>query len=402
MTTGTPMSQAFISVEGLTRRFPDAAGGGQLTVFEDLWFTVAEGEFACMVGHSGCGKSTILNILAGLDTPTEGHIVAAGKHVIGPSLDRAVIFQGHALMPWLSALGNVELAVSSRHPRWSKRQIREHALKYLALVHLDGSEMKKPAAALGRHEAARRHRSRARHRAAHAADGRAVLGARCADARLAAGRGDRYPRQVAPDHLHDHARRRRGAAAGRQDPADDQRSQGAHRRDRREHAAEGAHARRAAQAAELLSPAQSSDRVPGHALARAGAAPSPARKPAATLPSSVQQPASTPMRRRPLLPNRPSKPRLSISRPVGFRRRKLGGAGRRAVRSTAAALDRRRPAAASSHSTPQSKEEYLCDAKSSPRRSSTSSARRAGAGSRSPTRSAACRRCWWWARCSGR
>lgn len=139
------MSQAFISVEGLTRRFPDAAGGGQLTVFEDLWFAVAEGEFACMVGHSGCGKSTILNILAGLDAPTEGNIVAAGKHVVGPSLDRAVIFQGHALMPWLSALGNVELAVSSRHPGWPKHQVRDHALKYLALVHLDGSEMKKPA-----------------------------------------------------------------------------------------------------------------------------------------------------------------------------------------------------------------------------------------------------------------
>src|SRR5581483_5333577 len=119
------MTTPFISVEGLTRRFPDAAAGGELTVFEDLWFTVAEGEFACIIGHSGCGKSTILNIL--------------------PSLDRAVIFQGHALMPWLTALGNVELAVSSRHPDWSRRQVREHALKYLALVHLDGSEMRKPA-----------------------------------------------------------------------------------------------------------------------------------------------------------------------------------------------------------------------------------------------------------------
>jgi nitrate/nitrite transport system ATP-binding protein len=114
-------------------------------VFEDLWFTVEEGEFACVIGHSGCGKSTILNVLAGLDEPTSGHIIAAGKHVDGPSLDRAVIFQGHALMPWLSALGNVELAVSSRHPDWSRRQIREHAMKYLALVHLDGSELKKPA-----------------------------------------------------------------------------------------------------------------------------------------------------------------------------------------------------------------------------------------------------------------
>jgi len=57
---GARMSRAFISVEGLTRRFPGAAGGGELTVFEDLWFTVAEGELACVIGHSGCGKSTIL------------------------------------------------------------------------------------------------------------------------------------------------------------------------------------------------------------------------------------------------------------------------------------------------------------------------------------------------------
>ncbi len=135
----------FISVEGLARRFPEASGRGVLTVFEDLWFTVAEGELACIIGHSGCGKSTVLNILAGLDRPSEGHVIAAGKHVEGPSLERAVIFQGHALMPWLTALGNVELAVSSRHPDWPRRRVREHALKYLALVHLDGAESKKPA-----------------------------------------------------------------------------------------------------------------------------------------------------------------------------------------------------------------------------------------------------------------
>jgi nitrate/nitrite transport system ATP-binding protein len=139
------MTGAFISVKGLTRRFPDVSGRGELTVFEDLWFNVAEGEFACIIGHSGCGKSTILNILAGLDAPSEGHIIAAGKHVDGPSLDRAVIFQGHALMPWLSALGNVELAVSSRFPGWTRAQVRDHAMKYVALVHLDGSEAKKPA-----------------------------------------------------------------------------------------------------------------------------------------------------------------------------------------------------------------------------------------------------------------
>jgi nitrate/nitrite transport system ATP-binding protein len=139
------MTKKLISVEGIAKRFPEPSGKGPLTVFENVWFEVARGEFACIIGHSGCGKSTILNSLAGLDSPSEGQIVVGGKHVEGPSLDRAVIFQGHALLPWLTARGNVELAVSSRHPDWSRTKVREHAEKYLSLVHLDGSELKKPA-----------------------------------------------------------------------------------------------------------------------------------------------------------------------------------------------------------------------------------------------------------------
>jgi nitrate/nitrite transport system ATP-binding protein len=138
------MSTACISAQRLTRRFGQA-GSAELTVFEDVCFSVAEGEFACLIGHSGCGKSTILNILAGLDQASSGHIIAAGKHVEGPSLDRAVIFQGHALLPWLSALGNVELAVSARHPDWTRRRVREHAMRFLGLVHLDSAATKKPA-----------------------------------------------------------------------------------------------------------------------------------------------------------------------------------------------------------------------------------------------------------------
>jgi nitrate/nitrite transport system ATP-binding protein len=143
--TATAAQRAFISVQNLARRFPDTTGKGETTVFRDVWFDVAEGEFFCVVGHSGCGKSTILNILAGLDKANEGVIIAGGKHVEGPSLDRAVIFQGHALMPWMTARGNVELAVSSRHPGWSKLQVREHAAKYLGLVHLDQAMDKRPA-----------------------------------------------------------------------------------------------------------------------------------------------------------------------------------------------------------------------------------------------------------------
>ncbi|WP_341705194.1 ABC transporter ATP-binding protein [Ferrovibrio sp.] len=133
------MSQ-FISVEGLARRFP----GTDKPVFENLWFGVDKGEFVCIIGHSGCGKTTVLNILAGLDRPSEGAIIFDGKAVEGPSLDRAVVFQGHALMPWMTVQENVLFAVQSRWPDWPKAQAVAHARKYIAMVGLAGAEGKKP------------------------------------------------------------------------------------------------------------------------------------------------------------------------------------------------------------------------------------------------------------------
>lgn len=134
-----------ISVEGLARRFPGAGGDDPVTVFDDLWFAAAKGEFVCLIGHSGCGKSTILNILAGIDRPTEGTVIVDGKEVTGPSLDRAVVFQGHALMPWMTTMGNIAFAVRSRWPRWPRSKIRDHCQAYIDMVHLTGSENKKPA-----------------------------------------------------------------------------------------------------------------------------------------------------------------------------------------------------------------------------------------------------------------
>lgn len=139
------MRKPLIRVEGLAKRFPEPSGKSEIAVFDDIWFNIEEGEFVCIIGHSGCGKSTILNILAGLDDPSSGVIIIDGKAISGPSLDRAVIFQGHALMPWMTALQNIQLAVNSRFPDWSKSQVREQCEKYLRMVHLDGAENKKPA-----------------------------------------------------------------------------------------------------------------------------------------------------------------------------------------------------------------------------------------------------------------
>jgi nitrate/nitrite transport system ATP-binding protein len=138
------MTEKFISIEGITKRFP-APGGGATTVFEDLWLSMARGEFVCIIGHSGCGKTTVLNILAGLDEPSEGTVIVDNQAIEGPSLDRAVIFQGHALLPWRSVMGNVTYAVASKWRFMSRDNLQGHAQKFIDLVGLTGAEHKRPA-----------------------------------------------------------------------------------------------------------------------------------------------------------------------------------------------------------------------------------------------------------------
>src|SRR5216683_6768187 len=138
------MTDKFISIEGVTKRFP-APGGGGTTVFEDLWLSLPRGEFACVIGHSGCGKTTVLNILAGLDAPSAGTVIVDNQAIEGPSLDRAVIFQSHALLPWLTVMGNVAYAASSKWRRRRRAEIERHAQKFIDLVGLTGAERKRPA-----------------------------------------------------------------------------------------------------------------------------------------------------------------------------------------------------------------------------------------------------------------
>src|SRR6266581_6201034 len=103
------------------------------------------GDFTCIIGHSGCGKTTVLNILAGLDVPSEGTIIVDNQAIEGPSLDRAVIFQSHALLPWLSVMGNVAYAVASKWRQCAKAEINRQAQRFIDLVGLTGSEHKRPA-----------------------------------------------------------------------------------------------------------------------------------------------------------------------------------------------------------------------------------------------------------------
>lgn len=127
-----------VRVEGLAKRY------GDTPIFEDVNFTLRQGEFVCIVGHSGCGKTTILNTLAGLERASDGHVIVDGREVVGPGLDRGVVFQGHALMPWLTVRQNIAFAVKSRWPDWKKSQVDAHVEKFVALVGLSPAIDKKP------------------------------------------------------------------------------------------------------------------------------------------------------------------------------------------------------------------------------------------------------------------
>jgi nitrate/nitrite transport system ATP-binding protein len=134
------MQQGFLKIEGLSKSFSPAK-----PVFADVSFTLDKGEFVCIIGHSGCGKTTILNVLAGLDTASGGHVFMDGREVSGPSLERGVVFQSHALMPWLTVRKNIAFAVVSRWPDWSAAEVDAHVEKFVAMVGLSAAIDKKPA-----------------------------------------------------------------------------------------------------------------------------------------------------------------------------------------------------------------------------------------------------------------
>jgi nitrate/nitrite transport system ATP-binding protein len=136
------MSKNFVSVENLSKVYPSS--DGDVTVFDNVNIGIKKGEFVCIIGHSGCGKSTIMNVLAGLDEPTNGSVIMDGKEISGPSLDRGVVFQNYSLLPWLTTLQNVSFGVAARNPRWSKAKVDEHSTHYLDMVGLGAALKKKP------------------------------------------------------------------------------------------------------------------------------------------------------------------------------------------------------------------------------------------------------------------
>src|ERR1700749_4389572 len=109
-------------------------GFGQGPVLDRVSLELRPGSFTCLVGRSGCGKTTLLRLLAGLERADSGRIAMAGGDVVTPGPDRAVVFQGDALLPWLTASGNVALAVRSRHPDWTWARVLDEAWRRLEAV----------------------------------------------------------------------------------------------------------------------------------------------------------------------------------------------------------------------------------------------------------------------------
>ena len=135
----------FLQIQGLAKAYP----GSNEPVFDQVNFNITRGEFVCIIGHSGCGKTTILNVLAGLESASAGEVFMDGREVAGPSLERGVVFQGHALMPWLSVRNNIAFAVRSKWPDWTSAQVDIQVKKYVDLVGLTAAIDKKPSALSG-------------------------------------------------------------------------------------------------------------------------------------------------------------------------------------------------------------------------------------------------------------
>jgi nitrate/nitrite transport system ATP-binding protein len=135
---------SLLEVDKVSKHYRTAGTGQDFCVFRDVSLAVEDQEYVSVLGHSGCGKSTLLNIIAGIDKANSGNIFLKGHEVSGPGIDRMVVFQNFALMPWLSVFGNVRLAVKAAFPAWSAQEINDWVAKYLDMVGLGAAHGKKP------------------------------------------------------------------------------------------------------------------------------------------------------------------------------------------------------------------------------------------------------------------
>ena len=133
----------YLELSNLTKIYPTPKG--PQIIVKDFNLAVKQGEFVCLIGHSGCGKSTVLSMVAGLNDLTSGGIILAGRELVGAGPDRGVVFQSPSLLPWLTAFENVKLGVDQVFYTASEEERRQIVEYYLSVVGLANAMTKRPA-----------------------------------------------------------------------------------------------------------------------------------------------------------------------------------------------------------------------------------------------------------------
>lgn len=142
-TTVTTVNPQYIDIQGVEQVFKTRKG--PFCALQNVNLKVAKGEFVALIGHSGCGKSTLLNLIAGLTMPTQGVLLCANREIAGPGPERAVVFQNHSLLPWLTCFENVYLAVERVFSATEKKpQLKARTDAVLAMVGLSAAAQKRP------------------------------------------------------------------------------------------------------------------------------------------------------------------------------------------------------------------------------------------------------------------
>ena len=145
------LTTKYLQIQGVAQTFRTAKG--DFPALRDIDLTVGKGEFVALIGHSGCGKSTLLNLIAGLTTPTQGTLICANREIAGPGPERAVVFQNHSLLPWLTCFENVYLGVErvfgqtgivDGKPKEDKAQLTARTHAALEMVSLSHAAFKRP------------------------------------------------------------------------------------------------------------------------------------------------------------------------------------------------------------------------------------------------------------------
>jgi NitT/TauT family transport system ATP-binding protein/sulfonate transport system ATP-binding protein len=132
--------RAHIAIRGVSKRF--AVGDGEVEALGRIDATIAQGELVCLIGASGCGKSTMLRIIAGFEEPTTGEVLVDGKRISGPGSDRGMVFQDYALFPWMTVRQNI--GFGPRQRRLPRREVEEIENEFVKLVGLERSANRYP------------------------------------------------------------------------------------------------------------------------------------------------------------------------------------------------------------------------------------------------------------------